>query len=176
MMAGDDKQQQQQLPKKKATPKTVLDKIVAAIRALSSNKGGGGSKGCSRVSIQKYLQSEFDYDNSKAIKLALQKGVKKSKVLVQTGQSFRVAADPIIEPEEESGGGVQQEDLVIGGNEKDAAAQNGDEVTVAYRGTLLDDGYEFDKASSFTFVLGAGDVIKGWDLGIVGMKKGGKRK
>ena len=51
----------------------------------------------------------------------------------------------------------------------------GDTVTVAYKGTL-DDGYEFDKATKFTFVLGAGDVIKGWDLGIANMKVGGKRK
>mmetsp|Transcript_16746 Transcript_16746/g.20115 ORF Transcript_16746/g.20115 Transcript_16746/m.20115 type:complete len:83 (-) Transcript_16746:878-1126(-) len=45
-----------------------------------------------------------------------------------------------------------------------------------YRGTLATNGYMFDKAKNFTFVLGAGEVIKGWDLGIVGMKIGGSRK
>jgi len=49
-------------------------------------------------------------------------------------------------------------------------------VTVMYRGTLATNGYMFDKAKNFTFVLGAGEVIKGWDLGIVGMKIGGSRK
>mgnify|MGYP001145806012 CR=1 FL=1 len=44
-----------------------------------------------------------------------------------------------------------------------------------YRGTL-EDGTEFDAASRFDFTLGAGEVIKGWDKGIDGMRVGGKRK
>ena len=34
----------------------------------------------------------------------------------------------------------------------------------------------FDSSNNFTFVLGAGDVIKGWDQGIINMKVGSKRK
>lgn len=56
-----------------------------------------------------------------------------------------------------------------------APAAPGDTVTVQYKGTL-DDGTQFDAAQSFAFVLGAGDVIKGWDQGLVGMMVGGKRK
>ncbi|OEU14848.1 peptidyl-prolyl cis-trans isomerase, partial [Fragilariopsis cylindrus CCMP1102] len=52
----------------------------------------------------------------------------------------------------------------------------GDTVTVAYKGTLNSNGYLFDSAKNFTFVLGAGDVIKGWDQGIQNMKVGHKRK
>ncbi|KAL3907263.1 MAG: hypothetical protein SGARI_003620, partial [Bacillariaceae sp.] len=152
-------------PKKK--PNTVLDKIVAAIRALQS-----GPKGSSRTAIQKYLKAEFDYDNASALKQAFAKGVKKG-VLVQTGQSFRVAADPIPEAKEEEGEALQIQDVKVG--EGDDVAESGDTVTVAYKGTL-DDGYQFDSANKFVFLLGAGDVIKGWDRGIAGMKKGGKRK
>nr|UWK01889.1 FK506 binding protein [Locusta migratoria manilensis] len=51
----------------------------------------------------------------------------------------------------------------------------GNEVTVHYRGTLLD-GTEFDSSYSrkdpFTFTLGAGHVIKGWDVGVASMCKG----
>ena len=40
----------------------------------------------------------------------------------------------------------------------------------------LDSGHTFDSAKSFKFTLGAGDVIKGWDQGITGMRVGGERK
>ena len=49
------------------------------------------------------------------------------------------------------------------------------QVTMKYRGTL-EDGTEFDAASKFEFTLGVGEVIKGWDKGIEGMRVGGKRK
>lgn len=65
-------------------------------------------------------------------------------------------------------------DMVLG---KGEAAQKGDIVTVLYRGTLQD-GKVFDenfKKEPFVFTLGAGQVIKGWDEGVVGMKLGGKR-
>ncbi|OGY98891.1 MAG: peptidylprolyl isomerase [Candidatus Liptonbacteria bacterium RIFCSPLOWO2_01_FULL_45_15] len=66
---------------------------------------------------------------------------------------------------------------VIVGN--GAEARNGDAVTVNYTGTL-DDGKKFDssydRSEPFLFKLGAGDVIKGWDLGVAGMKVGGKRE
>jgi len=60
-----------------------------------------------------------------------------------------------------------------------AEAVGGKSVTVNYSGTLTG-GTKFDSSydrnQPFTFNLGAGEVIQGWDQGVVGMKVGGKRK
>lgn len=59
------------------------------------------------------------------------------------------------------------------------AAESGDTLTVNYKGTLLN-GTQFDssydRGQPFKFTLGAGQVIAGWDQGVLGMKIGGKRK
>ena len=69
-----------------------------------------------------------------------------------------------------------KEDLVVG---KGASASAGDDVLVHYVGWLAN-GQQFDSSRArrdpLDFALGAGDVIKGWDQGIEGMKTGGKRK
>lgn len=83
------------------------------------------------------------------------------------------------EPTEVSEGGVEEleiEDLLKGVGDE---AKEGDSVSVHYLGTLTD-GTKFDssydRGDPFTFTLGAGDVIKGWDIGVNGMRVGGKRK
>jgi FKBP-type peptidyl-prolyl cis-trans isomerase len=70
---------------------------------------------------------------------------------------------------------IESTDLVLGTG---AEAVSGKDITVHYTGTLKD-GTKFDSSvgrDPFNFKLGAGLVIKGWDLGVVGMKVGGKRK
>ncbi len=71
---------------------------------------------------------------------------------------------------------LKVEDLKAGTGE---VAIAGKKVTVNYVGTLTD-GTKFDSSldrnQPFTFNLGAGEVIKGWDQGVAGMKVGGKRK
>jgi hypothetical protein len=67
------------------------------------------------------------------------------------------------------------DEVTIGTGEE---ANTGDTVTVHYIGTLQN-GQEFDNSNKrgepFTFTLGEGKVIKGWEEGVVGMKTGGKR-
>ena len=71
--------------------------------------------------------------------------------------------------------GLQYEDKVVGTG---AEANPGQSVDVHYTGTLAD-GSKFDSSKDrgkpFGFKLGAGQVIKGWDEGVAGMKVGGTR-
>ena len=72
--------------------------------------------------------------------------------------------------------GLKIQDEVVGTGTQ---AQSGNSVTVNYLGTL-ENGTKFDSSydrkTPFTTQIGVGQVIKGWDEGIVGMKVGGKRK
>lgn len=89
-----------------------------------------------------------------------------------------------VQPAEQKGGdklvktpsGLQYEDLVAGSGDSPKA---GKQVTVHYTGWLTD-GTKFDSSvdrnEPFTFVIGAGQVIPGWDEGVMSMKIGGKRK
>jgi len=89
-----------------------------------------------------------------------------------------VAAEQVVQQAQQK---LMQElkikDTVVGTG---ATAETGDTVTVNYTGTL-NDGTKFDSSlnpgrTPFVFPLGAGQVIQGWDLGVVGMKVGGTRE
>jgi len=79
--------------------------------------------------------------------------------------------------EAQKGAKVEKTDITAGDG---AEAVDGKKVTVHYTGTLKSDGSKFDssldRGEPFSFTLGAGEVIKGWDQGVAGMKVGGKRK
>lgn len=71
--------------------------------------------------------------------------------------------------------GLRYQDLILGTGE---IAQPGDEVTVHYTG-WLENNIQFDSSHDrdepFSFTLGVGSVIQGWDEGVAGMLVGGKR-
>jgi FKBP-type peptidyl-prolyl cis-trans isomerase FkpA len=103
------------------------------------------------------------------------------------GLTFTLAIAPAIAQQPATTGvskaprALQKTDTVVG---KGKAAAAGNTVTVHYSGWLYaptapkQRGAAFDTSvggEPFTFKLGAGSVIKGWDQGLVGMKVGGKR-
>ncbi|MEN9496440.1 MAG: Peptidyl-prolyl cis-trans isomerase [Cyanobacteriota bacterium] len=86
-----------------------------------------------------------------------------------------LGGDLVAAKERTTPSGLRITDLVIGDGPEATA---GETVSVNYRGTL-ENGKEFDSSygrGPFSFPLGAGRVIKGWDEGVAGMQVGGKRK
>jgi FKBP-type peptidyl-prolyl cis-trans isomerase len=72
--------------------------------------------------------------------------------------------------------GVQKEDVIVGQGDLAAA---GDTITVNYVGTLPDGKVfdsSYDRRQPLEFTLGVGQVIRGWDEGVMGMRVGGKRR
>jgi FKBP-type peptidyl-prolyl cis-trans isomerase len=71
---------------------------------------------------------------------------------------------------------TQIKDLKVGTG---PAAKEGDRVSVHYTGTLTN-GTKFDssrdRGQPFSFMLGKGMVIRGWDVGVAGMQVGGRRE
>lgn len=83
---------------------------------------------------------------------------------------------PPVKVEEPEPPDLIKEDLVVGTGPE---AKEGDLVKVHYSGRLRRNNVEFDSSKGqfpFEFTLGEGQVIKGWEMGVPGMKVGGKRK
>ena len=89
-----------------------------------------------------------------------------------SGSSDEECAEGVVETDS----GLEYEELDCGDGEE---VERGDTVSVHYVGTL-EDGTKFDssrdRGEPFTFSVGAGQVIQGWDEGIPGIKVGGTRK
>ena len=85
---------------------------------------------------------------------------------------------PTVEiPQGDAPSDLQVEDITIGDG---AEATAGQTVDVHYVGVSWANGRQFDaswdRGSTFSFGLGAGQVIPGWDQGVQGMKVGGRRR
>jgi peptidylprolyl isomerase len=101
-----------------------------------------------------------------------------STASVKTPTSGPLSKEPTVTPP--SGPAptkLETKELIAGTG---AEAKDGDTVTVNYVGVLYKGGKEFDaswkRKETFSFALGKGQVIPGWDQGIVGMKVGGRRE
>jgi len=95
----------------------------------------------------------------------------KAAVVPNTKAPTKVTGDGV-----KTDSGLQYWDIRVGTG---AVAKDGDHVKVHYTGWLTT-GKKFDSSvdahQPFDFTIGKGDVIKGWDEGVTGMKVGGKRQ
>lgn len=96
------------------------------------------------------------------------------------GQSGQTPADAVQgDPVQDTPGAPGSIEIVDISTGSGADAVDGARITVHYTGTL-ENGTKFDSSidrnSPFSFTLGQGQVIAGWDQGVKGMKVGGKRK
>merc|ERR1712020_702989 len=101
-----------------------------------------------------------------------------AKTPKQEGKTPKDNQTPGKTPKRTLKGGIQVEDLKEGSGPE---CKPGNKVGMFYEGRLKSNNKKFDSCGAengkpFAFKLGKGEVIKGWDVGIVGMKVGGKRR
>jgi FKBP-type peptidyl-prolyl cis-trans isomerase len=97
---------------------------------------------------------------------------------VKTPTTGPLSTKPVVTPPSgPAPKGLIEKNLIVGTG---AEAKTGQKLTVNYVGVLYNGGKEFDSSwkrnEPFNFTLGEGQVIKGWDQGIPGMKVGGRRE
>jgi FKBP-type peptidyl-prolyl cis-trans isomerase len=118
--------------------------------------------------------------------MVTQKNTNTSDATAQTAQAKQCVAGattdvlPVPDVYKPEGGTVstlEKTDISTGTGK---TAKKGDCLVMKYYGTLAADGTMFDenftKSSAFAFTLGSGQVIKGWDEGLLGIKEGGVRR
>jgi peptidylprolyl isomerase len=137
---------------------------VAAAAAIAAGCGSGGSTTIT-------VGNENKGDNA-----LVTAGASAAKTAT-TPTSGPLATEPVVTPPPGAAPTkLVTKDLIVGTG---AEAKAGETVTVNYVGVLFKGGKEFDaswkRKEPFSFTLGAGQVIKGWDQGIAGMKVGGRR-
>ncbi len=94
------------------------------------------------------------------------------------GSTTDLATKPqVVVPDGPPPAELQVSDIVVGRGD---LACSGAQLEMQYVGVLYDGGKQFDaswdRGEPFSFTLGAGQVISGWDQGIVGMRQGGRRQ
>ena len=109
------------------------------------------------------------------VALGIAQTARKSTKIVRTRPNTKIPSK-VVGDGVKTDSGLQYWDIAVGTGK---VAKEGDGVRVHYTG-WLPNGKKFDSSVDagrpFTFVLGNGEVIKGWDEGVAGMKVGGKRQ
>jgi peptidylprolyl isomerase len=138
----------------------------AVVALLALIAGCGGSSSSSTIGVG---------DENKSDEALVKAG---ETAVAKTPTSGPLATEPkVTPPSGPAPAKLEKKDLIVGTGKE---AKAGDTVTVNYVGVLYKGGKEFDaswkRKEPFQFKLGQGQVIKGWDEGVPGMKVGGRRE
>ena len=157
-------------------PTTVDAARFDAARVDAATPGGAAAAAVVSTAARPAVSSRFELDpddpNPTLFVMASDNDMAAAGDLAQAGGLGGELNAP---KERTTPSGLRITDLVVGDGAEAVAGQT---VVVNYRGTLAN-GTEFDSSygrGPFSFPLGAGRVIKGWDEGVAGMQVGGKRK
>jgi len=142
--------------------------VLASLGAAVLIAGCGGSSNTNSSTITVGNQSSADSALAKSAEAPA----------VKTPTSGPLSTEPkVTPPSGPAPAKLVTKDLITGTG---AEAKAGQPVTVNYVGVLFNGGKEFDaswkRSEPFTFTLGQGKVIPGWDQGVPGMKVGGRRE
>jgi peptidylprolyl isomerase len=138
---------------------------------------GGSSGGSSTITVGN--ENTADSSVIKAAEASSGKSSEKSStVTAKTPTTGPLSKEPkVTVPSGPAPKKLEIKDLIVGSG---AEAKAGETVTVNYVGVLYKGGKEFDASwkrnEPFSFTLGKGQVIAGWDQGVAGMKVGGRRE
>ncbi|MCP9849057.1 FKBP-type peptidyl-prolyl cis-trans isomerase [Cyanobium sp. Morenito 9A2] len=147
-----------------------------AVALTSTALAGGGAPGAPAQPALGRFELDPNDPNPSLFTMASDLSSDSSATATEIAQAGALGGDLTAAKERVTPSGLRITDLVVGTGDEAVAGQA---VVVNYRGTLPD-GKEFDSSYSrnqpFSFPLGGGRVIKGWDEGVAGMKVGGKRK
>jgi peptidylprolyl isomerase len=151
--------------------------LAALIAALAvAGCGGGKDKSKAATTTAAAAQPAETQTDTTSTGEASSGGSGSAKILPSPTKSLkrkpRIPRQPGDPPAQ-----LVKQDIVKGTG---ATAEPGDTVTVQYVGVRFRDNQQFDaswdRGQPFTFPLGAGQVIQGWDQGVPGMKVGGRRQ
>jgi peptidylprolyl isomerase len=156
-------------------PSTIRSRTGLAAAALGAAAliAGCGSSGSSTITVG----NENSADNA-LIKAGEKTTATTPSTTATTPTSGPLSKEPkVTPPAGPAPAKLATKELIAGTG---AEAKDGDTVTVNYVGVLYKNGKVFDASwkrhEPFSFALGKGQVIKGWDQGIPGMKVGGRRE
>ena len=150
--------------------------VLAALAAFALLVAGCGSGGNESAVDKAAKQAEKEAKNQKPAAAA--PAIQATVVKPGSGEADINAKPKVAKGTGSAPTALKAETLIAGSG---AAIKDGQQATVQYVGVLFKDGKEFDTSwgkgkQPFQFALGGGQVIPGWDQGVIGMKVGERRR